>query len=659
MKKQGVIRKNHGLVAYEHQDLGEVMLRTAMFEILKEYKENSFKNVIYDSKGVKDSGFREEGSKGVVYVAATGSGKTMAAAFIIEKMLKRNPEAQVMFIVDRRDLAFQTKKEFLSIFEESTVTMMMNDSLESEDETGLGRVAGMDEYNPRASVIIVSWDSYRSWRKRERFIFPRNLSLVFVDEGHRLYQQDMLDFHQEQWQKGIFTVTMTATPSLGKEGKGMGGVGSKMIIPMTAKEQFEKGFTVPYRYVGVSKVMMSEYEQENNEFSEKDQAEVHEIIFSDIHLNWLENANNESTVIFVSSKNHARNIVHKFRESGVIAETILSGEPKHRRSNEAGTGILDRFKRGEITVLVGIKIPTTGLNAPIIRHIVIATLVSSLAEYLQMIGRGSRRFLNKELCTVHDHVGAYLEFLTYTQDRNWSLNESVPNRRGLNSNVKKEDLDIICEGCQRVFVRTNICPFCGYETVAYGRSQRYIEANLVELNEHGMEKKEKKSKKMTKLQKNQLHDQETRLQNFGMMKFIQKNGGSTKDSKGKKFKKKTDFWVAFLYKLMYGSFPPRSFLKEYTLTSPSIEIFSLIRRDGILKRTKMDKKRKYELAIKECTTRQGGLIAVVDLKNKLELKKEDRIISYFKMYGIVPIFANGESCIQERDILKFKGEWAK
>ena len=80
---------------------------------------------------------------------------------------------------------------------------------------------------------------------------------------------------------------------------------------------------------------------------------------------------------------------------------------------------VQRFKNGQIDIIVNVDIFSEGFDCPDIEFIQLARPTKSLVKYLQQVGRGLRPTENKAKCIILDNVGAHIEFDLPNADRDW------------------------------------------------------------------------------------------------------------------------------------------------------------------------------------------------------------------------------------------------
>ena len=119
-------------------------------------------------------------------------------------------------------------------------------------------------------------------------------------------------------------------------------------------------------------------------------------------------------IVYAINKQHAANVAAMYSANGVNAVAIDCDTPKEERQI-----LIERFKAGEISVLVNVEIFTEGFDCPDVSFIQLARPTRSLALYLQQVGRGLRVVEGKEKTIILDNVGLYNYFGLPDTNRQW------------------------------------------------------------------------------------------------------------------------------------------------------------------------------------------------------------------------------------------------
>jgi superfamily II DNA or RNA helicase len=158
-------------------------------------------------------------------------------------------------------------------------------------------------------------------------------------------------------------------------------------------------------------------------------------------------------VIFASTAAHALDIAARIPG----AETVLDSTPYAIRST-----VRERLATGETQHLVTVKALIEGFDAPVLDAVVLCGAFTTVAPYLQAIGRGLRAYTcpvtgrRKVDCHVYDLRGAVHLHGLPDDARRWSL-EGAQGR----SMVERPKPLRRCEACHHLFAPRTVCPACG------------------------------------------------------------------------------------------------------------------------------------------------------------------------------------------------------
>lgn len=129
---------------------------------------------------------------------------------------------------------------------------------------------------------------------------------------------------------------------------------------------------------------------------------------------WLEHAKGKKTIVYTINKQHNKHFCEEFNETGYKCVAIDSDTPKEERDN-----YVNQFRKGEITIICNVNIFSEGFDCPDIECIQLARPTTSLAMYLQQVGRGLRISKNKGKTIFLDNVGLYNKFGLPSANRQW------------------------------------------------------------------------------------------------------------------------------------------------------------------------------------------------------------------------------------------------
>lgn len=187
-----------------------------------------------------------------------------------------------------------------------------------------------------------------------------------------------------------------------------------------------------------------------------------------------------------------------YKERKKSYKLYIKNFPKHSGTRDE---IFKGFKNNDFTILVNVDIVTKGYDCPDIEVIGLLRATTSLALYLQMIGRGGRVSPGKSHFTVLDFGGNKERFGDYDKERNWYLWHEENKDGGIaplkECGIQGESTRIkgaggIKHGCRRLILASyKICPFCGFK---YPKKNKAKEIDLILSNikdKHGVSLKKK------------------------------------------------------------------------------------------------------------------------------------------------------------------------
>ena len=119
-------------------------------------------------------------------------------------------------------------------------------------------------------------------------------------------------------------------------------------------------------------------------------------------------------IVYAINKEHAHNICDAYKLVGVEAVYIDSDTPKTERSE-----IVEKFKSGEVDVMVNVDIFSEGFDCPDVEFIQLARPTWSLAKYLQQVGRGMRPCKGKQETVILDNSRMFVKFGLPSEGRMW------------------------------------------------------------------------------------------------------------------------------------------------------------------------------------------------------------------------------------------------
>ncbi len=338
------------------------------------------------------------GENRILLVMATGTGKTYTAFQIIWRLWKAGAKKRILFLVDRNILADQTKTNDFKPFG-AAMTKITNRTVDKSFEIYLclyQAVTGTEE----------DQNIYKQFS-------PDFFDLVIVDECHRGSAADDARWRQVlEYFTSATQIGLTATPKETKDVSNIEYFGDP-IYTYSLKQGISDGFLAPYKVVriGLDKDILGwrpelgqvdKYGQliEDREYNLRDfdrnliLEKRTELVAAKVS-EFLRTTNRfAKTIIFCETTDHAE----RMRQAMVNANPDLAAANNKyvmriTGDDDEGKAQLDNFIDPESTypvVACTSRLMSTGVDAQTCHLIVLDKRISSMTEFKQIIGRGTR-----------------------------------------------------------------------------------------------------------------------------------------------------------------------------------------------------------------------------------------------------------------------------
>jgi superfamily II DNA or RNA helicase len=145
-----------------------------------------------------------------------------------------------------------------------------------------------------------------------------------------------------------------------------------------------------------------------------------------------------------------------------------------KQSPQERTALIDQFTASTDGILVNCGIATTGFDCPDIEVVVVNRATKSVALWLQMVGRASRRTEQKEAFTILDFGENVTRLGFWQEPRDWANLFENPKKKGEGVAPVKD-----CANCGFVaYASARICGNCGAEFAPNPKTEAEVLAEL-------------------------------------------------------------------------------------------------------------------------------------------------------------------------------------
>lgn len=231
---------------------------------------------------------------------------------------------------------------------------------------------------------------------------PDSFDLIIIDEFHHASSksyQNVIEYFQPKFLMGI-----TATPER-TDGQDVFAIcDGNVAYEMNFIQAIQRGWLAPFQYYGVyDEIDYSQITWLGNKYDEEElaEAQLQESTAENILDNWKEHKQTR-TLVFCSSIKQATFLSEYFNEQGY--QTIsLHSKTKDISRKEA----IHKLETKQIDAIFTVDLFNEGIDIPAVDTILFVRPTESLVVFTQQIGRGLRKHVEKNQCTIIDLIGNY------------------------------------------------------------------------------------------------------------------------------------------------------------------------------------------------------------------------------------------------------------
>lgn len=321
-------------------------------------------------------------------VAATGTGKTVVAAFDYKNFQKKNKRARLLFIAHRKEILKQSRSCFQQILRDYNFGELMVGEYEASDYEhlfvsiqSLSNREFYKQFSPDYYDYIVVDETHHgaasSYRKVLEYFKPKVL-LGLTATPERMDNQDIRQYFDERFAAEI---------RLGEA------IDQKLLSPfqyfaITDSESLEE---LTWSAGGYSKEELANVYSQNHRRAD--------LIIQTVDK-YLADVYESRALGFCVNKDHAEFMSHSFNKVGISAAFLTSDS-----SNEERKRVKSKLEKKEIQFVFVVDLYNEGVDIPCIDTVLFLRPTESLTIFLQQLGRGLRLDEDKDCLTVLDFVG--------------------------------------------------------------------------------------------------------------------------------------------------------------------------------------------------------------------------------------------------------------
>ncbi|MFI3211432.1 MAG: DEAD/DEAH box helicase family protein [Peptostreptococcaceae bacterium] len=405
----------------------------------KEYEPRDAQiEALYELKNTRKNGY----DKGLVIVA-TGVGKTYLSAFDSREFNR------VLFVAHREEILNQAYESFKNVRKDKIIKR--DDLLVAEKSSKYyGENNDEDEYNMgffrnttkdiTSDIIFASVQTLGQEKYLNNSYFSKDyFDYIIVDEFHHAVSknyQNIINYFKPKFMLGL-----TATPDR-LDSKDIYDICDyNVVYELNLKNAIDRDILVPFKYYGIydETVNYSDIDYKNGKYNPSELEKSLSINNrAELIYNNYKKYSSKRALAFCSSKYHAEFMAEKFNSMGVKSCYVCSGNDNKNEFKEERADAIRKIKNGEMKVIFSVDMFNEGVDISSIDMVMFLRPTQSPTVFLQQLGRGLRKDIDKECLNVLDFIGNYKninlipKLLTSSNDKkylqnNFNINENLPN----------------------------------------------------------------------------------------------------------------------------------------------------------------------------------------------------------------------------------------
>ena len=327
-------------------------------------------------------------------IAATGTGKTIVAAFDFKRFFEQNQkQAKLLFVAHRQEILQQAQATFANVLRDQNFGELL-----------VGQYQASRLEHLFCSVGMLT--SRRLWEQVGSGFYD----YIVVDEAHHgtaSSYRPLFDHFAPQILLGL-----TATPERMDGDNVAADFGNRFAAEIRLPEALEEKLLCPFHYFGVADPIAINGEQfwRNGKYDASALENVYVLDHVkasqrvDAIVEALHRYEPDLTALkgigFCVTIKHAEFMADTFTTLGIPAAAFVSGIDDDRCRE-----MLADLKSGRLTFLFTVDKLSEGVDVPEVNTVLFLRPTESLTVFLQQLGRGLRHAPGKDCLTVLDFVG--------------------------------------------------------------------------------------------------------------------------------------------------------------------------------------------------------------------------------------------------------------
>ena len=325
----------------------------------------------------------QKGESKALLVSATGTGKTYASAFAVQDF---NPK-KFLFVVHREQIAKQAINAYKNVFKDTKDFGLLTGNSKDYDTDYLF-----------STIQTLSKDDVYTKFKKDEFDY------IVIDEVHKagaFSYQKIMDYFEPKFYLG-----MTASPERPDGIDIYELFDHNLACEIRLKDALEEDLLCPFHYFGISDLEIDgEIVDDSTQFNH---------LVSNDRVNYLleksqyygYSGDRIKALVFCSRKNEAKELAKAFNKRG-HPSIVLTGDDSQQTREDAIYRLTNDEAKNKLEYIFTVDIFNEGVDIPEINQVLLVRPTQSPIIFIQQLGRGLRKFKNKDYVVIIDFIGNY------------------------------------------------------------------------------------------------------------------------------------------------------------------------------------------------------------------------------------------------------------
>ena len=325
---------------------------------------------------------RQSGQTKALLISATGTGKTYLAAFAVQKSAPR----RVLFLVHREQILKQAAQTFQHVL----------------GNIDIGFLSGT--HKDFAASYLFSTVSMLTKEEIMTQFAPTYFDYIIIDETHRAGAKSyrkILNYFKPQ-----FLLGMTATPNRSDGFDIYKLFDYNIAYEIHLKEAMQENMLCPFHYFGITDITIDNQEIDDiSSFNLLTSDERVEHIIKKAQF-YGYSGERVKGLIFCRNIEEAHLLSQKFNEKGFYTTTLCGEDSQETREN-ALSRLEQSNRQNGLDYIFTVDIMNEGIDIPAVNQIIMLRPTKSSIIFVQQMGRGLRKYPDKDYVVILDFIGNY------------------------------------------------------------------------------------------------------------------------------------------------------------------------------------------------------------------------------------------------------------